>query len=179
MQMQTNQKPNPQITAKKVCTEVSSRKKLGDGHFLPASFALSPGIQLQGRWGKGVLLFWCKKLFLFFSFSFFFFPLCYRPMGLRNASLTDYQSQGILSAILWVAVIKVRTPDVWTSSYQQLGVTVGLSQREKAREMFTGFPGLRENHSNPQMYADQKLDPQAAAYKLCIQTRERQEDRHF
>lgn len=44
-----------------------------------------------------------------------------------------------------MAVIKVRTRDVWTSLYKQLVFIVGVSQREE--EMFTGVPALWENHS--------------------------------
>lgn len=67
-----------QAAAGKVCSQTSSRDKLGNGHFLPGSLYAEPRYIATGQ---GVLLNHLK-----------YDSLCDSPVGLMNASPFDYQS---------------------------------------------------------------------------------------
>lgn len=50
--MSATEKLYPEPAACKVCSQSSFRQRLGDGHFLPAFFVLSP-------WEDGCGKYWC------------------------------------------------------------------------------------------------------------------------
>ena len=98
--MQADQEADPQAAAGKLCSQTPSRENLGDGHFylLPLHWA-----QVYSHCAI------CP-----FNNCFF---VCYSPVGLMNASPTDFQSYVIWGPALLVVALKVGVLDVWSKCF--------------------------------------------------------------